>query len=230
MQLPRKRAVLTTQQAAEIFNLQGPSLISHILSGGCIFSSRSVAVAKMFGVSPKAVRDIWNKRTWRHSTSHLFPENERESCTDCLKTVENMVSHHMIAQRKSVGRPRGSKDSKPRRSRRQHRSDVTIIDNIRFASKESAALYCIHEHESGSNFTSLQQSLPLWTSAEPTRELQLPEFNSDFQSTAQFYPVSCAPTMVAGLSMPHWDHLLADDAVGPDEGDDARSYPFFLQF
>ena len=35
---------------------------------------QSSRVAKQFGVSPKTIRDIWNKRTWTCATAHLWFE------------------------------------------------------------------------------------------------------------------------------------------------------------
>jgi hypothetical protein len=33
---------------------------------------KSIAISERFGVSAKAVRDIWNHRTWKYATSHLW--------------------------------------------------------------------------------------------------------------------------------------------------------------
>ena len=34
-------------------------------------------LAKKYGVSPRTIRDIWNRRTWGYATKHLWPiENE----------------------------------------------------------------------------------------------------------------------------------------------------------
>ena len=34
-------------------------------------------LAKKYGVSPKAIRDIWNRRTWQNGTRHLWAENDK---------------------------------------------------------------------------------------------------------------------------------------------------------
>jgi hypothetical protein len=41
-----------------------------------LLSGQSAAVAKKFNVSPKAIRDIWNRRTWTQETHHLWTEDE----------------------------------------------------------------------------------------------------------------------------------------------------------
>ena len=65
-------------------------------------------VGKEFGVSAKAVRDIWTSRTWYRETLPLDPA--RPDAQERLS--------------KQVGRPKGSKDRKPRRQR-----ETAIIAN-----------------------------------------------------------------------------------------------------
>jgi hypothetical protein len=122
MHLPRKRAALTIQQVKEIFILRTPTIEKDGPSVQCTSSSRSVAISTEFGVSPKAVRDIWNRRTWCKVTSTLFHDadfiqhniNAVRRCNERLLCTSNF---------KKVGRPQGSKDSKPRQRRyQQHRS------------------------------------------------------------------------------------------------------------
>ena len=69
------RAVLTATQAIEIYSYRktrsnGPKT-DPLLTG------RSAAVAKKFNVSPKAIRDIWNRRTWTQETQHVWTNDER---------------------------------------------------------------------------------------------------------------------------------------------------------
>lgn len=117
----RKRAVLTNQQAAEIFQLR---LSFGILDSSRqhLFTSRSAQVSKIYGVSPKAVRDIWNMRTWRHATKHLWTlqdrlrEGEKPSTIkpETSQPAPNDVSNQNV---RSAGRPKGVKDSRPRKLR-----------------------------------------------------------------------------------------------------------------
>jgi hypothetical protein len=85
----KPRAILTVQQAIEIF--------------GFAFShqevvSSAVAVARRYGVNERTVRDIWKQRTWTHATHPL---------EDSMQ----------VQNKKKVGRPKGSKDSKPRKQK-----------------------------------------------------------------------------------------------------------------
>ena len=99
----KPRAVLTKQQAIDIF----------CLSTNCFpRGSRPTAtsVAKAFGVSEKTIRDIWNGRTW------------------CDETLPLDLSRQP-KPRKKTGRPLGSKDSAPRRSRETSRRDSESQDN-----------------------------------------------------------------------------------------------------
>ena len=67
------RALLTGEQAAEIYMIGQAFKESRLepLQGG-----RSVQTAKKYGISPKAIRDIWNRRTWQNETRHLWAKNE----------------------------------------------------------------------------------------------------------------------------------------------------------
>ena len=75
-----------------------------------IFKSKddlpSAELATIFHVSEKAVRDIWTGRTWSRETWHL----------DTSRTL----------QIKQPGRPKGSKDSQPRK--RRARDSVAHLD------------------------------------------------------------------------------------------------------
>jgi hypothetical protein len=81
---PKPRAILKKSQVITIFQLK-----HNLLS--------ATKVARSYGVSEKAVRDIWTSRTWATETWHLDPSR-------ALKI-------------KQSGRPLGSRDSKPRKPR-----------------------------------------------------------------------------------------------------------------
>ena len=59
----------------------------------------SAILADRYQISPKAVRDIWTGRSWLGATYDLWNDNDRPS-------------------RRSVGRPKGKRDSKPRTSKK----------------------------------------------------------------------------------------------------------------
>ena len=80
----KPRAVLTKSEVIAIFQ----SKLTH---------SPATKVARLYGVSEKAIRDIWTARTWAAETWHLDP------------------SRALVV--KTSGRPIGSRDSKPRKPR-----------------------------------------------------------------------------------------------------------------
>ena len=82
--ISRARAKLTESDALNIYNCKGTI-------------SKSAAIAKLYGVSEKAVRDIWTGRTWSKETWHL--DESRPIPT------------------KKMGRPLGRKDGQPRKPR-----------------------------------------------------------------------------------------------------------------
>ena len=80
----KPRARLAVLDAVKIFKLRGSEI-------------QATSVANMYGVSEKAIRDIWTARTWARETWHLEP------------------SRDMVL--KQAGRPKGRTDSKPRRTK-----------------------------------------------------------------------------------------------------------------
>ena len=88
-QCAKPRAVLTKEQAINIFRI---STFNYTKAS----RPTATSVAKAFGVSEKAIRDIWNGRTW------------------CEETLP-LDSSRQPKPRKKTGRPLGRKDSAPRR-------------------------------------------------------------------------------------------------------------------
>ena len=68
LQACKTRAILTADQAVEIYRIK---LFNQTASKSHSQSPR--IVAREFGVSEKAVRDIWKGRTWLRETMHLNP-------------------------------------------------------------------------------------------------------------------------------------------------------------
>jgi len=93
--MSRARAKLTEDDAVSIFmvKLERQTKATH-------------AVASLYGVSEKAVRDIWNGRTWARTTSRI-------------------LGVRRPAQ--PVGRPLGSKDSKPRK---RHSASISVDEQL----------------------------------------------------------------------------------------------------
>jgi hypothetical protein len=104
----RPRAVLTEDQAIHIYSQREKT--------DCFGyqSLRSASLAKHFDVSPKTIRDIWNRRTWANETRHLWTEDEhpmirtkkqRFALSSSLETessksisVDNGLPQHLPAQ------------------------------------------------------------------------------------------------------------------------------------
>jgi len=101
----RPRAILNEAQAIQIFQIK--------VAANTFMHPRpsSVKIAELFGISEKAVRDIWNGRTWGSVTCHMDPSRP-------------------VQVRKDVGRPKGSKDSRPRATQRR------LNTGVRFDSKK----------------------------------------------------------------------------------------------
>ena len=94
----KTRAKLTEADALYIFHCK-----THSLS--------AAYVAKKYGVSEKAVRDIWTGRTWSKETWHLDASRSRPL--------------------KKMGRPVGRKDAQPRKPRNVRRTlDSTKLNDV----------------------------------------------------------------------------------------------------
>ena len=86
----KHRAILTSEKAIEIFKC---SIFQTRLSSK---KPSAACVGREYGVSEKAVRDIWSARTWYDETLHLDPQRPAR-------------------KRNPPGRPLGKRDSKQRR-------------------------------------------------------------------------------------------------------------------
>ena len=99
------RAVLTKAQVLQIFDLK-KERAPFADKGG-----RSTAdIAKLYGVTEKAIRDIWTARTWFRETLPLEPS--RPEIDGRLK--------------RQPGRPKGSKD-RTRRRKKEASAKVTQV-------------------------------------------------------------------------------------------------------
>jgi hypothetical protein len=122
----RPRIVLTNQQARDIFQLKS----GH---GFASLHSASIRLASKYGVSSKAIRDIWKGRSWLEATFDLWNVEDRPA-------------------KRIIGRPKGKKDSKPRLrgSNTKYLGDKESPD-IRSPSEHSHADYfkssSCHGHE-----------------------------------------------------------------------------------
>ena len=70
----RSRVLLTPGQAVEIFlyKLSVPTN-RHSRPHRSNKKDHSPYVARLYGVSAKTIRDIWNRRSWKTATCHLWP-------------------------------------------------------------------------------------------------------------------------------------------------------------
>jgi len=70
--------ILTAEQAIDIYRCKPTSMPAFVCADQVVRGSNrsSVPLAKTYGVSPKAIRDIWNRRTWGFATFLLWSEEE----------------------------------------------------------------------------------------------------------------------------------------------------------
>ena len=110
----RRRSILTKDQAMEIFRAK--------LSNDTEDPDKQIrakSLGEKFGVSEKAVRDVWKGRTWFRETARIDPSM-------FLVTVKTRLP----------GRPKGSKD---KQQRKKSRGSPKVTSKIRLSVKLVAA-------------------------------------------------------------------------------------------
>ena len=134
--------ILTAEQARTIYFLRSASTAEDFHSK--FIAGKSSLVAEMFGVSPKTIRDVWNRKTWTQASPALHQLNTHRNFNKPLRQVTRFLwseeesclykrEHMTLKQRaaagdteplvpKRRGRPAGSKDARPRK-RRSHLLD-----------------------------------------------------------------------------------------------------------
>ena len=70
------RSLLSEKDAIEIYQYRKAAVNSSAMRDACLHG-KSSAVAEKYKISPKTVRDIWNRRTWIQETRHLWSEDEK---------------------------------------------------------------------------------------------------------------------------------------------------------
>eukprot|EP00960_Hanusia_phi_P054581 762708-Hanusia_phi.AAC.11 len=105
---PHWKATLSFEEARDIYSKrpQGKSDSALIIS--------STVLSNRYNISPKAVRDIWNKRTWIKATQSMWTREE----------FAMFVEKASKKQAKKPGRPVGAKDTKPRKKRSCHQHSM----------------------------------------------------------------------------------------------------------
>ena len=76
----KSRVILSNELAADIYrhklDVISPNSFESCFRPACSkMRGESAKLAKKFGVSAKAVRDIWNHKSWIKATNHLWPRN-----------------------------------------------------------------------------------------------------------------------------------------------------------
>ncbi len=131
--------ILTAEHARTIYLLRSATTAEDTVANSV--AGKSSLVAEMFGVSPKTIRDVWNRRSWvqvtliistdvntffnRHAfsrrqvTRDLWSEQEaclyeREHMTPVLHAWTEETGPLVFKRR---GRPPGAKDARPRKRR-----------------------------------------------------------------------------------------------------------------
>jgi hypothetical protein len=88
--MARKRIVLTPSAAREI-ELLAPSFADSMRRG--VKSQMSNAVAIRFGVDPKTIRDIWNRKSWKGFNNDTTQQRIADSFLSMEECVPQQIDH-----------------------------------------------------------------------------------------------------------------------------------------
>jgi hypothetical protein len=95
------RALLTEAEAVEIYSYKLCSGNDLLLTG------RTTSLSRKYNISPKAIRDIWNHRTWRRATRHMWTaENPTPmAARKQKKSVDRIETHASVDQKQRAYPP-----------------------------------------------------------------------------------------------------------------------------
>jgi hypothetical protein len=109
---PRRKVVLTDEKAAEIYvyklatlrsGLSKPKNYSQVFlhTESPKIKGQSTLVAQQYAVSPKTIRDIWNRKTWANATRHLW-SSETVVLNQYQPTQQFHQALHLISNKVAV--------------------------------------------------------------------------------------------------------------------------------
>ncbi|EKX37934.1 hypothetical protein GUITHDRAFT_115906 [Guillardia theta CCMP2712] len=86
------KALITTRVAQEIY-----LIYKNKEASGAVWTPTvtSEELANKYGITAKAIRDIWNKRTWRHATVKYWTEEEKRQFNNKPKPREKMTANEL---------------------------------------------------------------------------------------------------------------------------------------
>lgn len=209
--------ILSKQQALDIYSMRTADTTSDPALKAV--AGKSSMVAEMYGVSPKTIRDIWNRKTWAQVTRTMWTQEEAddyavEQAQAKLPPAERLAIRAEMKKRR--GRPPGSKDSRPRRRRMKDGDDSSQL-----------------EHTEGVMFVTIDGAVEVQPLPQAPRVNDIPEpcakIQRVAQSTAQKKPVSVPVSNVVSQESKtgnnsschnRWQHRLSeprysDDHEGP---------------
>ena len=172
----RSRSILTKEQAREIFlfkQTQGDSKFQREIS----------SLAHQYKISSKAIRDIWKGRSWLDATYDLWSTDSRPP-------------------KRVLGRPKGKKDTKPRKSKQQFCLEGLIsasIDSEDANHHEKTSISVVSTTRSDDPILSSTNLTELYsTSGAQLRYELITKVSSSYTSAGQFLPPIRLPVLISG--------------------------------
>jgi hypothetical protein len=159
------RSILTKMQAREIFSYK----IGHGFKSDRVASA---FLSSKFKISAKAIRDIWTGRSWLETTFDLWLVSERPA-------------------RKVLGRPKGKKDSQPRKNKslngRLEKKTFKVKNSEHFISVPELRPGCAPNcHIERKSVTFLHRTT---SNVDPAFQHNIPELRMSVLSPQPFVPI-----------------------------------------
>eukprot|EP00284_Hemiselmis_tepida_P009890 CAMPEP_0174927966 /NCGR_PEP_ID=MMETSP1355-20121228/22666_1 /TAXON_ID=464990 /ORGANISM="Hemiselmis tepida, Strain CCMP443" /LENGTH=598 /DNA_ID=CAMNT_0016174105 /DNA_START=290 /DNA_END=2082 /DNA_ORIENTATION=- len=132
--------ILSKQQATDIYMMRSPETTTDEFKD---VAGKSSMVAEMYRVSPKTIRDIWNRKTWTQVTRTSWTAEEAEEYAQEQALAKLPPSERAALKddfKKRRGRPPGSKDTRPRRRRLKVGEKGEATEGVMYVTTEEGAV------------------------------------------------------------------------------------------
>jgi hypothetical protein len=140
------RVVLNPALAAEIYTQKATVLFR------CNFATcrripkinrRSIQLGKLYNVSAKTIRDIWNHRTWTFATRHLWSLTDR--CQVHSQVFDAGVMCHVVTPLNTHSNKPSTRTSERHSSEKQAFHFVSVLEDSEFLASSSKTVILCHQ-------------------------------------------------------------------------------------
>ena len=183
----RKRAILSSQQAGEIFLLREAIGSKVGERSNSLFTSNSNMAGAKYGISAKAVRDIWNRRTWRHATRIYWGEADILQDSQSPHCYQKICSADSISKKRVDQQNRNIKTCSGSQQLEKLNETSSVFETSDFGDFKSRPLpQAVHVALEGDSNVSNEDDQSFWPGSNDEAEYQ--ECEIDESNLQRYYP------------------------------------------